>query len=60
MQVGDLIKWISWDKKQQVGIIVRKHDHAPDDGLGAYWQVLGAGGLLFCREADMEVVNASR
>jgi len=38
---------------------VRKQEDA-DDGLGMYWQVLGAAGLLFCREADMKVINASR
>ena len=60
MQVGDLIKWLSWDQKQQVGILVRKQEDALPDGLGIYWQVLGAAGLLFCRQADMEVINASR
>jgi hypothetical protein len=59
MKLGDLIKWLSWDQKQQVGILVRKQEDA-GDGLGMYWQVLGAAGLLFCREADMEVINASR
>ena len=58
MQVGDLIKWISWDKKQQVGIIVRKHEDS--DLYSQHWQVLGAAGLLFCREADMKVINAGR
>jgi hypothetical protein len=60
MKVGDLIKWLSWDQKQQVGILVRKQEDAVPDGLGIYWQVLGAAGLLFCRQADMEVINASR
>jgi hypothetical protein len=60
MKVGDLIKWLSWDQKQQVGILVRKQEDALPDGLGIYWQVLGAAGLLFCRQADMEVINASR
>ena len=60
MNVGDLIKWLSWDQKQQVGILVRKQEDALPDGLGIYWQVLGAAGLLFCRQADMEVINASR
>ena len=60
MKVGDLIKWLSWDQKQQVGILVRKQEDAVQDGLGIYWQVLGAAGLLFCRQADMEVINASR
>ena len=60
MKVGDLIKWLSWDQKQQVGILVRKQEDAVQDGLGIYWQVLVAAGLLFCRQADMEVINASR
>jgi len=59
MQAGDLVKWLSWDQKQQVGILLRKQGDA-GDGLGMYWQVLGDAGLLFCRQADMKVINASR
>ena len=59
MKVGDLIKWLSWDQKQQMGVIVRKQGGA-GDGLGAYWEVLGATGLLFCRQADVEVISEGR
>ena len=31
MKVGDLIKWLSWDQKQQVGVVVRKQGDAGDD-----------------------------
>ena len=59
MKVGDLIKWLSWDQKQQVCVVLRKQGDA-DDGLGTYWEVLGATGLLFCRQADAEVISESR
>jgi hypothetical protein len=59
MKIGDLIKWVSWDQRPQVGILVRKQGDA-DDGLGMYWEVLGVTGLLFCRESDVEVINESR
>ena len=55
MQVGDLVRWRSWDKGKQVGLIVRMRRSGPAMILWAYTQ---AGEAL--KADDLEVINASR
>ena len=56
MQVGDLVKQVSWDG---VGVIIECQGDG-GDGLGTYWRVLFGGELNYVREADLEVISASR
>ena len=64
MKVGDLVKWFSWDQRQQLGILMQKQGDTAvwdRDGFGVYWEVFGAQGLrLHCREEDFEVLSEGR
>ena len=60
MQVGDLVKQVSWDG---VGVIIEcQGDHPRPDlqGLGTYWRVLFGSELNYICENDLEVVSESR
>lgn len=54
MQVGDLVKQVSWDG---AGIVVERQG---ENSLGVYWRVLFGNELIYVREAELEVINASR
>ena len=55
MKVGYLVRWRSWDKGKQVGIIVRMRRSGPAMILYAY---MHSGEAL--KADDLEVINASR
>ena len=55
MKVGDLVRWQSWDKREQVGIIVRMRRSGPAMILYAY---MHSGEAI--KADDLEVVNESR
>ena len=58
MQVGDLVKQVSWDG---VGVIIECQGDPRGVGLGTYWRVLFGSELSYImREADLEVISASR
>ena len=54
MKVGDLVKQVSWDG---AGIVVERQG---ENFLGVYWRVLFGNELIYVREAELEVINASR
>ncbi len=55
MKVGDLVRWQSWDKREQVGLIVRMRRSGPAMILYAY---MHSGEAI--KADDLEVVNESR
>ena len=57
MKFGDLVRWRSWDKGKQVGIIVRMRRSGPAMILWAYTQ---AGEALKADDPRVEVINARR
>ena len=54
MKVGDLVKQVSWDG---TGIVVERQG---ENFLGVYWRVLFGNELIYVRETELEVINASR
>ena len=55
MKVGDLVRWQSWDKGKQVGLIVRMCRSGSSMILYAY---MHSGEAL--KADDLEVINAIR
>ncbi len=55
MKVGDLVRWQSWDKGKQVGLVVRMRRTGQAMILYAY---MHSGEAL--KADDLEVINAGR
>ena len=56
MQVGDLVKQVSWDG---VGLIIEEQGDGNSIGIsiGAYWRVLFGDQLYYVNENDLEVIK---